>query len=246
LISLMKKSNARIIYRASPTSKQLFVAFLQKYMQKSVMMIGDGSNDIPAIMQADIGVGIIGENKNIQSIAEIVIKEWSEILPYINSSIEMKMIISNVIRWIITRSMVTAFIWLAMLMHSKFQKYSDPMNPVFTTLINGILYLCMLNYCDHENVPTNFWTEKINIRKTLNKGAVIGFINGWIIFTLFNVNTAVSVLTVVQVLQLIYLLYESTHNKSKKMKINFILILILFGLLNVAIYWVNAKGLLKI
>jgi magnesium-transporting ATPase (P-type) len=245
LITLMKKSNARIIYRATPTSKQLFVAFLQKYMKKTTMMIGDGSNDIPSIMQADIGVAVIGENKNIQNMAEIVIKEWPEILDYINSSIEMKQIISNVISWIIIRSMILAFSWLAMLMHSKFQKYSDPMNPVFTTLINAILYFCTRNYCSYENVPTNFRSD-INIKRVLVKGAIIGFIEGWIIFTFFNVNTAVSLLVVIQVLQLIYMLYGSIQDKNKEIKKNFILILISFGLLNIVIHWVNKTGFLKI
>ena len=209
------------------------------------MMIGDGSNDIPSIMQADIGVAVIGENKNIQNMAEIVIKEWPEILDYINSSIEMKQIISNVISWIIIRSMILAFSWLAMLMHSKFQKYSDPMNPVFTTLINAILYFCTRNYCSYENVPTNFRSD-INIKRVLVKGAIIGFIEGWIIFTFFNVNTAVSLLVVIQVLQLIYMLYGSIQDKNKEIKKNFILILISFGLLNIVIHWVNKTGFLKI
>lgn len=245
LIHLIKNSKRRIIYRATPTSKQKVVSLFQKQMKRTVMMVGDGSNDVPAMFQADVSIGVIGENKSIQNIAEIVIDNWNKIVLLLREFKEKRVIVMTMLSWLLMRSMMSAFQLLSMFMHSKFQKYKDPMNPLFSTLNNGILFLCMMNYCNYECIPLQYQNFEPKMRQVLVKGALLGFIYGWIFFTIFDINTAISLLTIVQVLHLIFELYNKIHSKSWIIKRNFMLIIGLFGLLNVAVYWINNNYVFK-
>ena len=58
LSNIIAGGNKYVIYKASPNTKQLYISFLQKNTDKEIMMIGDGSNDVSAIVQANIGIGI--------------------------------------------------------------------------------------------------------------------------------------------------------------------------------------------
>lgn len=87
LNKIIISSNRKIIYRAQPDTKQKYISYLQKEFEKPVMMIGDGSNDVSAIIQADIGIGVIGENKTIQKVSDIVVNNWIVIPSLIKISI---------------------------------------------------------------------------------------------------------------------------------------------------------------
>lgn len=39
----------------------MVVRLVKKYANKITLSIGDGGNDVPMIMEADIGVGIVGK-----------------------------------------------------------------------------------------------------------------------------------------------------------------------------------------
>jgi phospholipid-translocating ATPase len=52
---------AVICCRVSPTQKAEVVLALKKYSNKLTLAIGDGGNDVPMIMAADVGVGIVGK-----------------------------------------------------------------------------------------------------------------------------------------------------------------------------------------
>ena len=73
------------------------------------MMIGDGMNDISAIMKADIGVAVIGENKLTQDIADLVIDSWAKIPKVLDSFQKSLPLITNICYWIIMKHMLSAF-----------------------------------------------------------------------------------------------------------------------------------------
>ena len=77
--NLILFTNKRIIYRATPNLKQLYVSTLQSMFKEDVMMIGDGTNDLSAIMTSNVGVGIVGENDMIQKVSDIIIENWNVI-----------------------------------------------------------------------------------------------------------------------------------------------------------------------
>lgn len=48
--------------RVSPAQKALVVGLVRdRYPEKTTLSIGDGANDVPMIMKAHIGVGILGK-----------------------------------------------------------------------------------------------------------------------------------------------------------------------------------------
>lgn len=50
-----------ICCRCSPTQKAEVTRKVKQYSNKITLSIGDGGNDVPMIMEADIGVGIVGK-----------------------------------------------------------------------------------------------------------------------------------------------------------------------------------------
>ena len=57
------KSQSVICCRCSPTQKSEIVRRIKKYLNKNerTCAIGDGGNDVPMILKADIGIGIVGK-----------------------------------------------------------------------------------------------------------------------------------------------------------------------------------------
>lgn len=59
---LASEANGVICCRCSPTQKSEVVLAMKKYNKnKLTLAIGDGGNDVPMIMSADVGVGIVGK-----------------------------------------------------------------------------------------------------------------------------------------------------------------------------------------
>ena len=52
------------VCRCTPTDKSYIVKCLKKYAKKRVCAVGDGGNDVSMILEANIGVGIVGKEGN--------------------------------------------------------------------------------------------------------------------------------------------------------------------------------------
>ena len=65
-----------IFYRMTPKNKAELIQFFKQDKQSIVIMCGDGSNDVPAILEADIGVSINQEN-NMQILSHFYMKNTS-------------------------------------------------------------------------------------------------------------------------------------------------------------------------
>ena len=57
---ITSEAEAVICCRCSPTQKAQVTRKIKIYQDKITLAIGDGGNDVPMIMEADIGVGIEG------------------------------------------------------------------------------------------------------------------------------------------------------------------------------------------
>ena len=61
LADLAKSCEAVVCCRLLPSQKAEVVKVVRKYLNKITLSIGDGSNDVPMIKEAHIGVGLFGE-----------------------------------------------------------------------------------------------------------------------------------------------------------------------------------------
>ena len=65
-----------IFYRMTPKNKAELIQFFKQDKKSIVIMCGDGSNDIPAILEADIGVSI-NQESNMQILSHFYMKNTS-------------------------------------------------------------------------------------------------------------------------------------------------------------------------
>jgi magnesium-transporting ATPase (P-type) len=174
--NLINNTNKRIIYRATPNIKQLYVSTLQNIFAEDVMMIGDGANDLSAIMSANIGIGIIGENSTIQSISDIVIDNWNLIPKLIKEFDKMKIISINLSKWVLFKHILTAFTLFGMLITSNFTILRDPFGPYLMAFINSIIFLIGMCYAKYSNTFNSTQNNNIYLMPILS-----GIINGFIL-----------------------------------------------------------------
>jgi magnesium-transporting ATPase (P-type) len=212
LYLLIKNIKVHIIYRASPSGKQIFIAFLQEeFIEAEVMMIGDGLNDRAAIIQSNIGLAVRKvNNAKVQNIADIVIDSWTQLDKLLIDCQEKQNIIQNVILWVFMKHMITTSMLLSILVLSDFQKVQDPAHPIIMLIFNGIMFLSMRYYSLKSEGTIN--TDKLerNLFYIIVKGIIIGFINCMVIFSVIDVNnTSTGIITciIVQCFELIMQLY---------------------------------------
>lgn len=203
--------NKIIIYRASPKVKENYVEYIKtmdrmKHVNSfnGVMMIGDGSNDISAIMKADIGVGIIGENEQVQHISDIIIDSWNKIPIILEEFNHKRNIMEHIIKWVLSKHIMTASVFLSMMFLTKFKYIKDPSNPYHMLLFNGLLLCYMCLYCLNYKIIINPINKK-SYTVIINYSIMIGFFTG-IIFLFFNPSNAIIIALINIFINLCYIL----------------------------------------
>ena len=168
-----------VIYRASPHVKQLYVSYMQRN-NASVMMVGDGPNDVSAIMQSDVGVGVVGESATVQRVSDVVIDNWTKIPQLLQAFWSKQHIIYNVIQWVMLKHILTGCTLLSMLLVSFYENIKDPVGPYIMAIFNGATCLVMALYTYTENPVTHsFYPYRL-----MSKGCFAGFLLGiWIYVT---------------------------------------------------------------
>jgi len=183
---LVMFSNKKIIYRATPNLKQLYVTTLQECFNKDVMMIGDGMNDISAIISSNVGVGIIGENNVVQKISDVVINNWNCIPNLLNQSKKMQNITINLSKFVLLKHITTAFCLCSILILSNFTQVRDPFGPYIMAVFNSIIFVFGMAYA-YYNVPknnlinnnlinNNMVDKQINIKYEYIYGIILGLL----------------------------------------------------------------------
>lgn len=178
---IIKISDKKIIYRAIPNIKQLYVTSLQESFNNDVMMIGDGMNDISAIMSSNIGIGIIGENDVIQKVSDIVIDNWNKIPALLNESKRMQNITINLSKFVLFKHIFMAFIMCSFLIGSNFTQIRDPFGPYLMAIFNSIIFVFGMGYA-YYNIPNNNLVnnKQIEIKNVYIYGIIFGLIFGLI------------------------------------------------------------------
>ena len=175
------------------------------------MMIGDGANDISAIKKADIGVGVIGENKTVQNISDVVIDSWTKIPAILDEFKRMQAIINNVCQWVLLKHMLNPSSHFAMMLVSFYENLRDPASPFLMAFMNAVCGLYIVKYAKYENIYAV--QNNININKWVIEGTILGFLNGLYIFSMFpNANGIyVSIASQILILAIKIDFVEVTH-----------------------------------
>jgi len=64
-VDLILDAETVILYRSSPAQKALMVKFCRKHRpEERSLAIGDGANDVPMIISANVGIGILSKEGN--------------------------------------------------------------------------------------------------------------------------------------------------------------------------------------
>lgn len=218
LKTIIENSKYRIIYRASPNIKQMYVAYLQKTFGKDVMMIGDGSNDISALVCAEVGIGIIGENQTVQHISDIVTDTWIKLPKLLEDFNRKKTIINNICYWVVMKHMLTAFTLVGMLISSACEQLKDPTSPYMIIFMNTVLFWYMIRY---SRIEQNYDNIIINTKKWKHEGIFLGIINGLYVFTtpfISSYNDGISMAILSIMLQLTLKMYSMESIKTNYVK----------------------------
>jgi magnesium-transporting ATPase (P-type) len=206
--NLILFTNKRIIYRATPNLKQLYVSTLQSMFKEDVMMIGEVTNDLSAIMSSNVGVGIIGENDMIQKVSDIVIENWNVIPLLLDEFKFMKIISYNISKWVLFKHILTAFTLCGILISSNFQQIRDPANPILMATFNSIIFIIGMLYT-YYYTPKNI--KKFGIKNEYRWGICLGIMNGIITYNLFDlyIGIYIAMLSILFIL-IIQILYTTS------------------------------------
>lgn len=214
---LILSTNKRIIYRATPNLKQLYVSTLQEIFKKDVMMIGDGTNDLSAIMSSNVGIGIIGENVMIEKVSDIVIENWNVIPLLLDEFKFMKIISYNISKWVLFKHILTAFTLCGILISSNFQQIRDPANPILMATFNSIIFVIGMLYSRYFTPINNKLNNKLNnknltIKNEYKSGICIGIINGIFIYNLFDLCIGIYIgFCIIGIILIIKILYTTSR-----------------------------------
>lgn len=75
-----KNANSVCVCRCSPMQKAAVAKWIIKVTGKRIACVGDGGNDVPMIMEADVGLGIVGkEGKQASLAADFSINKFKDI-----------------------------------------------------------------------------------------------------------------------------------------------------------------------
>ncbi len=214
LSEIINLTSKIIIYRASPSGKQLYVSFLQSWFRKEVMMLGDGLNDIAALMQSDVGLSVNHpDNDNVKKMSDIVITSVTQVPSLLVDFQSGQSIIKIIAQWVLGKHMMTPFMLLAILFLSDFVHMRDPTSPFWMNGMNALIFVCM--YCFCQLIPLNQKSRKDNNYLMLT-GAILGLINSYVVVYLTGidqVDTGIKYCLVLQVFELMaQLIYLYTSN----------------------------------
>jgi len=232
LKTIIALTNRRIIYRASPAAKQLYIMFLQRtFPNHETMMVGDGLNDMAAIIQANVGVSIRQENNTqVQNTSDIIISDWNTIPKLFNNFTNKRQLITNINNLVLIKHMITAFMLITMVLLSNFQKIRDPASPFLMSLLNGTIYLCMILYSKYEDVHEEHTLSSSYM--SIFRGILLGILDGFLVFTFFDPNIGIKILLCIQVIQLIMILNKMSKNQITKLV--YLLLIILWWIFMLA------------
>jgi magnesium-transporting ATPase (P-type) len=190
IINLTRKI---IIYRASPHGKKLYVSFLQSWFNREVMMVGDRSNDISALIQADIGLAVRHEdNKNVTDIADVIIESFPQIPQFLRDCKKKNAIIESKILVILEKHIITTFQLLAILYWCQFEQMRDPTNPIWANGLNMILFFTMCLDCQYTVNPPQTGLIKrsiLGLPLILILGIFLGIFNTIVVFKFMGIET---------------------------------------------------------
>lgn len=202
---IIKKKNKIIVYRATPETKEKYIEYIKTIdPENQVMMIGDGSNDIAAIMKSDVGISIIGESNQVQNISDLILDRWTKIPEILENFAEKKDSIEHIIKWVLSKHILTATILLSMMLITNFEQLRDPTNPYEMIIFNSLLFVSMCLFCINNNIRIfNNTINKGSYTKNIYKSFKTGILIGLCVFSILDPNRGIRIALITKFIYLI-------------------------------------------
>ena len=174
-----KNAPSVVCCRCSPTQKRLVVKTIKKYIKGRTAAVGDGGNDVAMILEADVGIGIVGkEGLQASLAADYSIKEFKSLnglllwwgrMAYKNTSIMADFVIH---RGLIIS--INQFIFSMMFYYNPVALYNGMLCFGYSTIFTCLPSISLL--LDQDIIRENI-IKFPNLYKILLKGRELNFKN---------------------------------------------------------------------
>ena len=209
----------RIVYRATPDAKQLYIRFLQQEVQEVVLFVGDDMNDVVGSLEATTSCAVSNACGQRTATADMMIPNWHHI-PLLLKEFQYKQsIVHNMTIWILMKHFQTAAHLLLLFLMSEFQVLKDPASPFLMNIFNATLFAMMCVYCWTERSP---WGQFRSFPTLIIKGFML-VLNASIVFYFLDANNGIFLLLGIQILQLACQLERFSERNVRRMTFHVIL-----------------------
>lgn len=194
-IKCIKSHKIKCVYRASPMVKQAFVSFMKKYLGFRVAMIGDGANDLGALVESDLAIACRGESSKPKSVCDVEVENWNVLPAMLRDFRYQSSLVENLCKWNLMQHMLKAYSNLAFFALDGFTHLPNLDNFVAMLVFKISIFILANNYCRDEDL--HYRDVKFpSFATLLIKGCLMGLISAivtWFILEDVNANVLLSV-----------------------------------------------------
>lgn len=170
-----------VVYRATPSGKETLVRFLKNYMKKQVLMIGDGMNDVPAMIEANFSVAVVGESEKPRSVCDAYITDWHGLPSLLSELSKARELTRTSCKWVLMQNSIKAYTNLGFMLLSSLHHYKDSDNFWLGQFLKILVFFLVSSHCSYDQ-PRQVHSFAAIVFKSI----VLGLMNSLLTFLIFS------------------------------------------------------------